>query len=113
MIVRSRSSVTRSDPNRYAGAGSSAAAAGARGVACGEGHWDRGQEQGADRLRERQEHDDRDVSPVGPDETKQFQHGLRFLNTQRYETIGDGGRGNLAEDGVEYQSRQQPRVLVN
>ena len=35
----------------------------------------RGSSRDADRLRERQNQDDRDVAPVGLDETKQFQHG--------------------------------------
>ena len=33
------------------------------------------QEQEADRLREGQHENDRDVSPIGLDQAKQFQHG--------------------------------------
>ncbi len=69
------------------------------------------QEQNRHRLREGQNQNDRDVSLIGLDETKEFQHGLRFLMFSDTKLLGEGG--NVAEDGGQYQSRQQPKVSVN
>jgi hypothetical protein len=55
------------------------------------------QEEKAERLREGQNQDHRDVSPIGLDETKQFQHGG---NTERCELLA-ARRDNVAKGGLQ------------